>query len=305
MTSSYRNVLTRDSIHSGFYRLGATATEESIFSDDISGLLTGWKAGNEGVLVVVPHDDDAVIGMGMLLRHLVEADTPLKLVIVTDGRLGYTSLTEQHSITSIRQRETLESCRILGIEPTGIQWLGFPDGDLERYRGKRPAIAGDPSSPDGFTGLEDAFVRVLRHGIHRAGRSFPITRVFFPASSDYHNDHIVTCEQLLISIFHAHGSIWPECGAPISVRPFCYQFAIYCDFAPGEPPNILYRGTDEHFCAKMQAITAFKSQGQIAALVDDLENEGSFELFREVEFRLFSRERQLAPFLNRRYREVP
>jgi hypothetical protein len=50
---------------------------------------------------------------------------------------------------------------------------------------------------------------------------------------------------------------------------------------------------------------AFKSQGQIATLVETMEQEGPFELFREVEFRLSSRERQLAPFLNRRYLEIP
>jgi LmbE family N-acetylglucosaminyl deacetylase len=300
----YRHVLSKESIFSGFYRLPSEPSEESTFSDDTTQVLTDWKAGHEGVLIIVPHDDDAMVGMGMLLRHFVEAEIPLNLVIVTDGRLGYTTLEERETIVDIRRRETLESCRILGIDPSQVHWLGFPDGDLERYRGKRLAVAGDPTSTDGFTGLEDAFVRVLRKGITYAGSHAPITRVFFPASSDYHNDHVVTCEQIFISIFHAQGSIWPECGAPIKHLPFCYQFAIYCDFAPGETPNILYRGTDEHFCAKMQSISAFKSQGQIATLVETMEQEGPFELFREVEFRLSSRERQLAPFLNRRYLEI-
>ncbi len=302
---THRDVHSKESIFSGFYRLPSELSGQYRFSDDITHVLTDWKSGQEGVLVIVPHDDDAVVGMGMLLRHFVEAEIPLMLAIVTDGRLGYTTLEERDIITDIRHRETLESCRILGIDPSQVCWLGFPDGDLERYRGKRLAVAGDPSTSDGFTGLEDAFVRALRKGITYAGTRVPVTRVFFPASSDYHNDHVVTCEQIFISIFHAQGSIWPECGEPIRHHPFCYQFAIYCDFAPGEPPNVLYRGTDEHFCAKMQSISAFKSQGQIATLVETMEQEGPFELFREVEFRLSSRERQLAPFLNRRYLEVP
>jgi hypothetical protein len=54
----------------------------------------------------------------------------------------------------------------------------------------------------------------------------------------------------------------------------------------------------------MESILAYESQGQIAALIDSLRKEGPFELFREVEFRLASRERQLAPFLNRSYTTV-
>jgi hypothetical protein len=49
---------------------------------------------------------------------------------------------------------------------------------------------------------------------------------------------------------------------------------------------------------------SFKSQGQIAALVEQLRREGPSELYREVEFRLASRARQLAPFLSRKYTEV-
>jgi LmbE family N-acetylglucosaminyl deacetylase len=301
---THLHLLDSDSILSGFYKLPSQPSDESSFGADVSSVLSNWHPAQEGVLVIVPHDDDAMIGMGMLLRYFVETQVPLNLAIVTDGHLGYTTLEDRGSICEIRRRETLAAGRLLGIESSYIQWLGFPDGDLERYRGKRVAVAGDPTTHDGFTGLEDAFVRVLRKGITHGERTVPITRVFFPASSDYHNDHVVTCEQIFISIFHAQGAIWPECGDPIQHCPLCYQFAIYCDFAPGEPPNILYRGTDESFRAKMQSIAAFRSQGQIATLVNALEKEGPFELFREAEFRLSSRKRQLVPFLNRKYRQV-
>lgn len=293
----------QESLHTGFYRLPRPGRTEGNFSDELSSLLSEWQPGNEGVLVLVPHDDDATIGMGMLLRYLVEADIPLHIAIVTDGRFGYTSTTNRATITAIRHVETVNSCRVLGITPEQVTWLGFPDCDLARFKGKRLAAPGEPTSPDGFTGLEDAFVRVLRAGIPHHGTRAPITRVFVPAASDYHNDHVVVAEQLLISLFHAQGTIWPECGAPLTRRPYCYNFAIYCDFAADEPPNLLYRGSEEHFCAKMQSIMEFSSQTQIAALVEGLEQEGPFELFREVEFKLFSRTRQLVPFLNQKFME--
>jgi LmbE family N-acetylglucosaminyl deacetylase len=301
---AHRQIIGKETIKSGFYRLPDTDRGSATFSADSSKLLADWRTNEEGVLIIVPHDDDATIGMGMLLQHLTRAKIPLTIAVVTDGRLGYTSEQDRASISQIRMREMNESCRILGIDESQIQWLGFPDGDLERYRGKRVAVKGDPISGDGFTGLEDAFVRVIRRGVDHHGKRYPITRIFCPAASDYHNDHVVVSEQIMISIFHAQGLIWPECGACIGRRPFCYQFAIYCDFAADQPPNLLYQGNSEYFEAKMRSIMSFKSQGQIAALVEQLRSEGPTELYREVEFRLASRDRQLAPFLNRKYTVV-
>lgn len=298
---SQRQILGKETLQTGFYRLPESSQETARYSEAIQHLLIDWQEQKEGVLVIVPHDDDATIGMGMLLQYFTKAGVPLSIAVITDGRLGYTSVSDRPSITEIRKCEMNESCQLLGITASQIQWLGFPDGDLERYRGKRQATKGDPSSVDGFTGLEDALVRVMRSGIEHRGTRYPVTRIFCPAASDYHNDHIVVAEQIMISIFHAQGLIWPECGACIKRRPSCYQFAIYCDFAADQPPNILYRGDGDIFEAKMRSIMAFKSQGQIAALVDDVKSEGPFELYREVEFRLASRERQLAPFLNRQY----
>jgi LmbE family N-acetylglucosaminyl deacetylase len=302
---SEQHVQSSTKLSTGFYRLsGADENRQALYSDTLSSVLSAWKSGEEGFLVLVPHDDDAVVGMGMVLQHLTQCGLPLLLAVVTDGRLGYTSLEDRTHISEIRHRETLQSCEVLGITPSQVHWLGFPDGDLDRYRGKRLAAAGDPTSADGYTGLEDAFVRLLRRGIEHKGKTFPITRIFFPAASDYHNDHIVSAEQIMISVFHAQGIIWPECGTPITHRPYCYQFSVYCDFSATEPANLLYRGSEDHWNAKIRSIMAYESQGQIAALVDSLKKEGPYELFREVEFRLASRERQLAPFLNRSYTTV-
>ena len=302
---SEQYVQSSATLSTGFYRLGgAEESSNALYSDTLSSVLSAWKSGEEGFLVLVPHDDDAVVGMGMMLQHLTRCDLPLSLAIVTDGRLGYTSPNDRERISEIRHQETLRSCELLGIAHSQVQWLGFPDGDLDRYRGKRLAVAGDPVSTDGYTGLEDAFVRLLRRGITHKGKTFPITRIFFPAASDYHNDHIVSAEQIMISVFHAQGTIWPECGTAITHRPYCYQFSVYCDFSATEPANLLYRGSEDHWNAKMRSIMAYESQGQIAALVDALRKEGPYELFREVEFRLASRERQLAPFLNRSYTTV-
>jgi len=52
--------------------------------------------------------------------------------------------------------------------------------------------------------------------------------------ADLHPDHQIVHEEVLISLFHAQGNIWPELGEPIAEVPQVYEFACYCDF-PRQP----------------------------------------------------------------------
>ena len=108
--------------------------------------------------------------------------------------------------------------------PTGLS-RRRPDGLLRR--GALPAD-GDPGAFAGAVGLQNAFARCLRQ--------VRPTRVFLPTSADLHPDHRIVHEEMLISLFHAQGAIWPELGEPIAEVPAVYEYAVYCDFP--EPPQI-------------------------------------------------------------------
>jgi len=235
-----------------------------------------WREGEERWLFIAPHDDDIVMGAGLLVQKALAERVDLTMAITTDGSMGYCEVSQRDTITQIRKSETIESFRMIGVEE--LRWLGFPDCDLARYLGRRQAVAGDPGVVAGYTGLQNAYVELLR--------SVRPTRVFLATGSDLHPDHKSVYQEALISTFHAQGDIWPELGAPLAALLPVYEMAIYCAF-PGEP-EIKIEGGLSHLERKLAAIAAYRSQRQIDLLVQRLRDAGPVEYFRRTDFALYS-----------------
>jgi N-acetylglucosamine malate deacetylase 1 len=254
-------------------------------AEDVTTLMQADDLSGETWLFVGPHDDDLCIGSGLLMQAAVESGVDLQAVIVTDGRQGYCRADQRESICGIRWDETLASFETLGVGPRAVANLGFPDGGLMEFAGRRRAPRGDGeacagAAVCGSVGLQNSLTHVLRK--HRPAR------VFVPTPTDLHPDHRITHGELMISLFHAAGAIWPELGPPLLDVPRVYEMAVYCDFS--EPPNLEVVSDDGHFQKKLDSIAAFQSQVQIASLVDSVKKAGPFEYFREVAFRLYCAE---------------
>ena len=227
-------------------------------------------------LFVAPHDDDLCIGAGLTMQAAIQAGVDVKVLIVTDGCLGYCRAEQQQTIAAIRREETYESFEILGVGHDQVTYVDYPDGGLTPYIGRRVARPGEKAI-EGYVGLQNAFTYYLRQ--------FRPACVFVPTPTDLHPDHQITHNELMISLFHASGDIWPELGAPLAV-PQVFELAIYCDFA--ESPNLEVCGNDEVFQQKLRSIEAYRSQLQIAALVESIRKDGPYEYLRDVHFRLYS-----------------
>ncbi|MFW5711323.1 MAG: PIG-L deacetylase family protein, partial [Spirochaetota bacterium] len=52
-------------------------------------------------LFIAPHDDDIVIGAGLLLQQAVQEGIRIKVLVTTDGSMGYCDLKEKDEITDI------------------------------------------------------------------------------------------------------------------------------------------------------------------------------------------------------------
>ena len=226
-------------------------------------------------MFVSPHDDDLCIGAGLLMQAAVQSEVEVQVVIVTDGCLGYCGSEQKDNIIEIRRQETLRSFELLGIPNDQVNFLGFPDGGLTKFIGRRRAEDAEPAV-GGYTGLQNAFTHSLR--------DLRPSRVFVPTRMDLHPDHQITYNELMISLFHASGKIWPELGDPLDV-PFVHEMAVYCDF-PSDP----------HLEVKLQSIAAYESQLQIAELVQRIREDGPYEYIRDVEFRLYSPRRYRSLF---------
>ncbi|MEQ8786020.1 MAG: PIG-L family deacetylase [Pirellulaceae bacterium] len=246
-------------------------------SDNLAAWLKAPAVEQETWLLVSPHDDDLALGAGMLIPSAVAAGVDVQVLIVTDGCLGYCTREQEADIVDIRRRETFDSFELLGVRREQITYIDYPDGGLTPYIGRRKARPGEPEI-GGYVGLQNALTHHLR-------RLRP-ARVWVPTHTDLHPDHRITHSELMISLFHASGAIWPELGRPLDAPPAVYEMAVYCDFS--EPPNLEMIGDDDLFQKKLHSLAAYASQTQIAALVANTRAAGAYEYFREVAFRLYS-----------------
>jgi LmbE family N-acetylglucosaminyl deacetylase len=243
--------------------------------DELKKLFPDWKE-NERWLFIGPHDDDIVLGAGITMRAALEAGIDVYALVSTDGRMGYCHKEQENTIGQIRQKETVDSFKIIGLKDDHIFFADFPDCDTTSYVGRRKAEKGDPEI-GGYTGMQNAFTYYIR--------KVKPTRVFLPTGEDLHPDHKIVYQEVLISMFHAGGNIWPELGEPAET-PTAYEFGVYCDF-PGLP-NLKIEADQEVFNKKLEAILAYKSQEQIASLVEGVKAGGALEYLREIEFRMYS-----------------
>lgn len=152
--------------------------------------------GPEKWLLIAPHDDDILIGGGLLLQEAVLHGRRIKLLITTDGSQGYCFPGDRDRIAEVRRRETLEAYGLLGIPESDIQWLDFPDGGLALWQGRRAAGPGradgavTPESPaaavaDGAVGADGAVERARVSGTDEAVEPSRAASAAAPASPKY------------------------------------------------------------------------------------------------------------------------
>lgn len=91
------------------------------------------------VLVVTAHPDDPEFGAGGTVAKLVKEGKQVTYCIVTNGNKGSSdrSMTPERLI-AIREEEQRNAARVLGVE--GVDFLGFPDCELEDTRASRMAV---------------------------------------------------------------------------------------------------------------------------------------------------------------------
>jgi LmbE family N-acetylglucosaminyl deacetylase len=236
-----------------------------------------WQGEKERFLFISPHDDDVVLGGGLLLQLAQREGVPVHILVVTDGSMGYCSPEEKDTISKIRYKETYECYQKLGVPKENIIWVGYPDCQLVNYCGRKLASPKDKGAIEGYTGLQNTFTYYLR--------KIRPTQCFLPTSNDLHPDHQITHAELLISLFHASGNIWPELGEPLEKVPFVHEMGVYCDFP--EPPKLRMRAPESYLEKKLEGIACFKSQKQIGSLIDIVRKSGPEEYLRALRFGLY------------------
>ena len=93
------------------------------------------------VLVVTAHPDDSEFGAGGTIARLVKEGKQVSYCVVTNGDKGTgdRSMTPER-LTRIREEEQRNAARVLGV--TAVEFLGFPDCEVEDTRETRMAVSG-------------------------------------------------------------------------------------------------------------------------------------------------------------------
>lgn len=214
-------------------------------------------------LVVAPHDDDAVIGMGLTIHAARQLGIEVHIAVATDGALGYVQLSEREGLVETRKRELAASCEVVGVPDERVHSLGFPDGSLAAHQGCR-----GPQEPPTFAQRLVSLLREQRP-----------SSVFVCTPGDVHPDHTIAATQTDIACVWASGRIWLERGEPLPL-PRRFHYACYAPFE-GEP-ELEVQGTDAALTAKVEAMRCFHSQGVIEPFIEQLRQEGPYEYFKRA-----------------------
>lgn len=247
------------------------------------------------LLVVSPHPDDEALAAAGLIQRVRSAGGSVRVALMTSGdafpegvetalHVANPRPRDYRNYGNVRERETIEAMRHLGVDRAHILFLGFPDGGLcltaSKYLSAKGAAFASP-----YTGrVEPPTTEQVIRGVTYRGSdirrelesviaAYVPTLIALPHTEDDHPDHCAT------GIFtHEALAALSTAGAR---RPALLQYLIHFDSWPSlsddaarplEPPTRFPQGegdwktfrlTDAETAAKRQALDQYVSQTMV------------------------------------------
>jgi LmbE family N-acetylglucosaminyl deacetylase len=101
------------------------------------------------VIVVAPHPDDEVLGVGGVVRHLASMGAEIVIVSVTDGERSHpgSRAMARADLANARRAERAAALRHLGLVDPVVDRLRIPDGDVARFEAELAATLHDHLEP--------------------------------------------------------------------------------------------------------------------------------------------------------------
>jgi len=189
--------------------------DRQIASRDIGLVFPGWKPGDERVLVLSPHDDDALLGAGYAMHACQAQGAQVLVCILCDGRAGYSRVEERDSIVQVRVEESLRAYARVGISARQVIHMGYPDFSLRNFVGLWLNNA--------IEGSMRPLVTIMREA--------RITRLLIPNGYREHSDHQAAHDIGRYDGVQAGDPVAVDWGMPQAVRSML-EYSVWGDFAP-------------------------------------------------------------------------
>jgi len=226
--------------------------EQRIKSERIDLILPGFEPGRESMVVISPHDDDALLGAGYLIQAARSFSARVRILIVCDGRAGYSRPRQKEGIVEQRKGEAGAAYQELGIPVQDLTWLDLPDFSAIHYLGWLPG--------PGRTGLFPEMVVRLRQ--------WKTTRLIIPNG---HREHIDHTASFLAGVFfgpQTGDAVLADWGSAPAIKSYLV-YSVWADFR-ARPGRTL--GADRAITAPveaeervMAATAKFESQAEVIA----------------------------------------
>ena len=189
--------------------------EKRTVSRDIGSLFPGWGAEREVVVVLSPHDDDAILGAGYLIQAVQDNGGEVYVCIYYIGDAGYSSIDGRDRIVEVRMDESKAAYKALGLDEDHVIRFNYPDFSVEPWMGR--------FLPGGGEGTFAKSIKVLR----RIGA----TRLVVPNPYREHADHEAVGRIGMLDGPQVGDEILVDWGKPCKVRTFL-QYTVWADFGP-------------------------------------------------------------------------
>ena len=179
--------------------------------------LTGqseWPAAtltsNDRILVLAPHPDDEVIATGGIIQQALKQELPIHVVFYTYGDNNEWAFTvyRDHPVLMpkamqgmgmIRHGEALKADAVLGLSPTNLTFLGYPDfgtliiwnahwGDQPPFRSMLTRVTAVPYTNAFRSGAPYKGEEILAD-LTSVIRDFKPTKIFVSHPGDHNPDH--------------------------------------------------------------------------------------------------------------------
>lgn len=186
-------------------------------SEDIESLFPNWEPGNERVVILSPHDDDAILGAGHTILAAQAFGADVHLLIFCNGCLGYSKIEEKDTIVPTRKQETITAYTALGIPEENIHRFWIGDLAVWPYLGW--------NLPDGTEGMSSKVIHLLRD-LHA-------TRVLVPNGYREHIDHTAVATTGAWDVSQVGDPIVAEYGFSDPVKS-TLQYSVWGNFSPDE-----------------------------------------------------------------------
>lgn len=240
-----------------------------VYHEDIRLWLPNYN--DEKVVVISPHDDDALIGCGITLQLLKENDSEVYVFVLTDGSMGYTSgnnsdFNGKNNIVETRKIETVKAYEKIGIDKKHVIRFDYPDSELVKK-------------------LQD---RDVQRGIIEKLRAIGVTRVFLPNENDFHVDHKIAYEVGLYCGIQATTGIMLDLGGICNIKSFL-TYPVWMGFEKGIDYAVMTE--DCYLERKVEGIEEYvgdgKSQQQMKDCLKEIKERGPYEYFLESRLEMF------------------